>query len=102
MTLVIDPCRGVAKLVKALDFDSSMLRIHGDAGHRTNLHALRLVEMADAFGALVRIDLVELGAHVDRIVRALGLADIAVDAFVGDHEGHPPIIAGSAKRAACE
>jgi hypothetical protein len=26
MTLVIDPCRGVAKLVKALDFDSSMQR----------------------------------------------------------------------------
>jgi hypothetical protein len=72
-----------------------MFGIQRNAGHRADLHALRLVEVADAFGALVRVDLVEGLAHVDGIVRALGLADIAVDAFVGDHEGHPPIIGGS-------
>ena len=35
-----------------------------------------------------RIDHVDLRAHRDRLVRALGLADIAVDALVGDHQGH--------------
>ena len=59
-----------------------------NAGHRADLHALRLVEVADALGALARVDLVDLGAHRDRLVRALGLADIAVDALVGDHQRH--------------
>jgi hypothetical protein len=45
---------------------------------------LRLVEMADAFGALVGIDLVNLRAHRDRVVRALGLAHVAIDAVVGN------------------
>ena len=34
------------------------------------------------------IDHVDLGALRDRVVRALGLADVAVDAFVGDHQRH--------------
>jgi hypothetical protein len=44
--------------------------------------------MAHAFGAFVRVDFVDLGAHVDRIVRALGLAHVAVDSFVGDQQRH--------------
>src|SRR5256885_12137770 len=62
--------------------------IHGNAGHRADLHALGLIEMAHALRALAVLDLVVLLAHGDRIVRALGLADIAVDAFVGDHQSH--------------
>ena len=34
------------------------------------------------------IDHVDLGPLRDRLVRALGLADVAVDAFVGDHQRH--------------
>jgi hypothetical protein len=65
-----------------------MRRVHRDAIDRADLHALRLIEMADALGALGRVDLVEVEAHRDRLVRALGLAHIAVDAFVGDQQRH--------------
>ena len=58
--------------------------IERNAGDGTDLLALRLIEMADAFRAFVRIDLVELRAHRDRFVRALGLADVAIDAVVGN------------------
>ena len=62
--------------------------IDRDAGHRAELHALRLVEVADTLGALVRVDLVDLLAHRDGLVGALGFADVAVDALVGDQQGH--------------
>ena len=52
------------------------------------LHALRLGEVAYAFGAAVGVDLIDLLAHRDRFVGALGLADVAVDALVGDPQGH--------------
>ena len=44
--------------------------------------------MAHALGAFVRIDLVNLDAHEDRVVRALGLAHVAIDAFIGNDQGH--------------
>jgi hypothetical protein len=40
--------------------------------------------MTDAFGAQIRIDFVDFVARRYRLVRALGFADIAVDALVGD------------------
>src|SRR5690606_37297361 len=66
------------------------LRIERDAVDRADLPALRLVEVPDAFGATVGVDPVDLGAHRDRAVRALGLADVAVDALVGDDQRHRP------------
>ncbi|CAM2148287.1 Integron gene cassette protein [Paraburkholderia tropica] len=65
-----------------------MLGILRDALHRTHLNALRLVEMADALRALVRVDHVDFRAHRNSVVRALGLADVAIDALVGNHQGH--------------
>jgi hypothetical protein len=62
--------------------------IERNAVDGADLAALRLVEMPDALGALRRIDDVELLARRDRLVRALGLAHIAVDALVGDHQRH--------------
>lgn len=44
--------------------------------------------MTDALGATVRIDLVDLVAHENSLIRAGGLADIAVDAGVSDLECH--------------
>ena len=55
-----------------------------DAIHRANGHALRLIEMADAFCAQIGVDEVMLFAHADGLVGALRLADIAVDAVAGD------------------
>src|SRR5476649_1514372 len=63
-------------------------RIEGDAADRAHLLALRLVEVADALGAFVRVDFVNFRAHVDRVVRALGLAYVAIDTVVGDHQCH--------------
>jgi hypothetical protein len=47
--------------------------------------------MAHAFGAFGRLDHIDLGAHGDGGVGAFGLADIAVDAFVGDDQSHGAI-----------
>jgi hypothetical protein len=76
-----------------------MVGVNGNAAHRADLDTLRLVEMPHALGALGRIDLVDLLAHVDRLVRAFGFADIAVDALVGDHQSHGvlPVISEQAK-----
>jgi hypothetical protein len=65
-----------------------VLRVDGDARYRANLHALRLVEVPHAFGTTRGVDLVDLLAQVDRLVGTFGLADIAVDALVGDHQSH--------------
>jgi hypothetical protein len=50
----------------------------------TDLPALRGIKMAYALGALVGIDLVNLNPHKNRIIRALGLTDVAIDALVGN------------------
>ena len=44
--------------------------------------------MTYAFGAFGRVNLVNLHAHEDGIVGALGFTHIAVDALVGDHQSH--------------
>src|SRR5690606_42125424 len=64
------------------------LRILRNAAHRAYLRALRLVEVADAFRALARVDLIDLLAHRDGVVRALRLADAAVDTLVGVDQRH--------------
>ena len=64
------------------------IQIQWDAVDWTDLAALRLSEMPDALGALVWIDLVDLLALKNRIVWALGLADIAIDTFVRNLERH--------------
>ena len=63
-------------------------RVYRNAGHWADLHALGLVKVAYAFGAFVRVNLVNLRAHVDGLVGAFGLADVAVNAFVGNDQGH--------------
>jgi hypothetical protein len=65
-----------------------MLRVDWNTGHGANLHTLGLVKVAHAFGALGRVDFVNLFAQINRLIRALGFAHIAVDAFVGDHQCH--------------
>ena len=56
----------------------------GNAIHRTHLLALRFIVVADAFGAQIGVDDVNLLALGDGAVRALGLAYVAVDAFIGN------------------
>jgi hypothetical protein len=72
-------------------------RVDWDAGHRAQLHALRLVEVAHTFGATRRVDHIDLRPHRDRLIGALGLAHITVDALVGDPQRH-----GLSSDASCE
>src|SRR2546428_7843553 len=80
-----------------------VVRVRHAAVDRTDGGALLLIEEADAFGALLGHDVVDVGGQgrmsvavavprhttfVDRRVRAFGLAGSAVDAFGGDHRGH--------------
>jgi hypothetical protein len=44
--------------------------------------------MSDALGALVGVDDVDFRALRDRVVRALRLAHVTVDALVGDDQRH--------------
>ncbi|MNF73040.1 hypothetical protein D3C84_550320 [compost metagenome] len=74
----------VHQLILAFD----MGFIQGDAVDGADLLALRLVVVADALGAEVGIDHVDLLALGNGAVWALGFADVAVDAVVGDLEGH--------------
>jgi hypothetical protein len=50
--------------------------------------ALMLGVMSDAFGAKLRVDLENLRALGDGAVRAFRFAYVAVDAFIGNHQGH--------------
>lgn len=52
------------------------------------------IEVSHAFRAFQRIDDIELIAHPNRIVGTFGFADVAVNAFVGNHERHKPILGG--------
>src|SRR5262249_26960575 len=80
-----------------------VVRVRHTAVHWAHCGALLLVEEANALGALLGHDVIEvLGerrvrlavvlprapALVDRGVRALGLARAAIDALLGDHRGH--------------
>jgi hypothetical protein len=44
--------------------------------------------MTDALRAFVGVDLVNLGPQKNGLIRALGLADITIDALIGDDQGH--------------
>jgi len=61
-----------------------MILVERNTVDRTYLLALWRVEMTDALGAFVGIDNVDFRALINRFVGALGFADIAVDAVVGN------------------
>src|SRR5574338_686199 len=109
-----DATMSVAGLRAGLGLQSPVLRhqllarlaavgIERDAVDRADLPALRLVEVPDAFGASIGVDDVDLGTHRNGPVRALRLADVAVDALVGDDQRHrhaPRGLTGAVRRAA--
>src|SRR5690606_35447613 len=72
------------QLLPALD----PVGVQRNAVHGADLLTLGLVEMADALGAQVRVDDVDFLALGNGPVRAFRFADVAVDAVVGNHQGH--------------
>ena len=63
-------------------------RVHRNTRDRTDLHTLRLVEVSDAFSTLVRIDFIYFRPKENRVVRALWLTNIAIDALIGNDQSH--------------
>ena len=72
-------------------------RIDQNAFHRTDFYALGRLKVAHAFRAAGRINNVELLSLRDRFVRTLRLADVTIDAFVGNQQCHGDL-AGSRLR----
>lgn len=58
------------------------LWIDGNAVYRADTDAGRRVVMPDAFGAEVRVNLVDVLAKADGFIRALWLAHVAIDAVL--------------------
>jgi hypothetical protein len=63
-------------------------RILGDAGYRTEALTLWFVEVPNAFGAQIGVDLVNVFAHEDGLVWTDRFAHIAIDAVFGDVQRH--------------
>lgn len=63
-----------------------MVGVFDDALYWTYLHALLRIEMAHALGTESGIDLIVLGTLVYRIIGALWLTHITVDACVSDQQ----------------
>ena len=82
----------LGKLHHQLILRFHVIRIVRNAIYRADFAALRRIEMPDAFGALVWIDDVSLFALRNRVVGAFRLANVAVDAFIGDHQGHAVLL----------
>ena len=61
-----------------------IIGMQGNAINGADLPALRGIKMTYALGALVGVDLVNLNPHKNRIIRALGFTDVAIDALVGN------------------
>ena len=61
-----------------------IVQIQRDAIHRTNFDALRCFKMPDALGALCRVNLINFRPLKNRVVGAFRLADVAVDALIGN------------------
>ena len=65
-----------------------MLFIHQNAIYRTDLLALRLIIVAYALSTQIGIDFINFFALVNSIIRAFRLANIAVNALIGNKQRH--------------
>jgi hypothetical protein len=70
--------------------------INEDALHWADFNALRRLKMSDALGAFAGGDVVELLPWIDCPVWTNRLADIAVNALVGNKKGHEALLEISA------
>ena len=64
------------------------IRMHRDTGDGTDVNTLLCLEVADALRAPFRPDLIMFRTRINGLVGTKRLADIAIDACVGDHQCH--------------
>lgn len=76
------------ELLHQLLFGLHVSGIPDDAVDGTDADAGRLLVVTDALGAAIGVDLVDLLAEANGLVRTLGIAHVTVDALVGDEQGH--------------
>ena len=72
------------KLAQQLLLAIRVSGVFGYAFNRAHHHALWLIEMPHALGALAGVYFIDFFTHADRAIRALGLAHVAIDALIGD------------------
>jgi hypothetical protein len=65
-----------------------MIGILLDAIDRTNLNALWRIVVTYAFGAFVRVDLIDFLTLRNCLVRAFRFAYVAIDTLVGNNQSH--------------
>jgi hypothetical protein len=75
-------------LIQELLFALAPRRIKRYAGYRTDLLALRLAEVTDAFSAFIGINLINLQPHENRFIGALWLAYVAIYTIIRDYQCH--------------
>ena len=63
-------------------------RVDRNARDGAYLYALGFIKVPYALRAFVRINLIDFWPQKDGLVRAFGLADIAIDALIGDQQCH--------------
>jgi hypothetical protein len=68
-----------------------VLRVDRDAIDGTDLNTLGYIVMTHTLGAFIWVDLIDQFTQVNSIIWALRLTDIAVDAFISNHQGHVSI-----------
>ncbi len=56
--------------------------------YRAHLDTLRRIKVSDAFGAQLWVDDIDFRSFRNGAIRALGFANIAVNAFVGNDQRH--------------
>lgn len=76
------------KLCQQLRLVFNVRRVFGNAFHRANNHTLGFVEVPYAFSALVGVNFINFFTHVNCAVRTLWLANVTIDAFIGDDQCH--------------
>lgn len=64
-----------------------MLGVLGDAVHRAYIDTLWCFEVADAFGATIRINYIYFHPLRNGLIGAFRLADITIDTVMSDHQG---------------
>ena len=62
--------------------------VNRNTRYRADLHTLGLIEMPYTLRAFMGVNFINLLAHKNGIVRTLRLADVTVDAFIGNDQSH--------------
>ena len=95
--LAASGCLSRQALVFGLEFFTGFLvvGIQRDAVYRAYVNTLGCLIVTHALGTEIGVNFIDFFALRNGAIGAFGLAYIAIDAFVGDHQGHDLIPASA-------